>query len=165
MRYFLIILLFATTSYAGDIGTWRCDEGLPSTITIYSSKGTYYFKQVFDDKSFSDLIVKLKKVGNKYIMEGSPTGDYCLINNGTLKGYDNSGPTFEASQINKPKKALSDSTAGLPCYEIGVMFGRCATLSMKGKPCYPSDDIVVPERCRGKADTNKGIIDGTKSVY
>jgi hypothetical protein len=161
----LLILLFTASSYAEDIGKWRCDEGLPSTITIYSSEGIYYFKQVYDDKSFSNLNVKLKKVGNKFIMENSPTGDYCLINSNTLKCYDNSGLTFEASPIKTLNKPLAEPTAGLSCYEIGVKFGRCGTLSLKGKACSPDDDIVVPERCRGKADTNKGIYDGTKSVY
>ena len=57
------------------------------------------------------------------------------------------------------------STKGLSCYEIGYKYGKCATLVLKGGSCSASDDIVVPKRCRGVPEKDRGIVDGTKSVY
>ncbi len=36
--------------------------------------------------------------------------------------------------------------------------------SMLGQRCKPQDDVVVLSRCRNKAETNKGIVDGAESV-
>jgi hypothetical protein len=52
-----------------------------------------------------------------------------------------------------------DDLSRLPCYDIGVKFGTCSYLSMKGHPCPRGTDIIVPERCRGKAETQRGIED------
>lgn len=51
------------------------------------------------------------------------------------------------------------------CYELGHRYGLCATKSLNGIPCKPENDIVIPERCRGKKETNRGIKAGTKAVY
>lgn len=51
------------------------------------------------------------------------------------------------------------------CYELGVRFGRCGTLALKGQRCNPEDDIVMPERCRNKDETLRGITDGQRSVW
>ena len=51
------------------------------------------------------------------------------------------------------------------CYDLGYRYGLCATKSMRGIPCKPENDIVVPERCRGKAETKRGIKAGAKAVY
>lgn len=160
----MAVLLLATTSFAKDIGQWRDDApGVASNISIYTSNGSYYLKQVFD-RDGSKLVEKLKKSGNKYTKPGSQ--DYYIIDSdGTFKCFDRQGLVYEASPVNRPKVASSDPTSGLSCYDIGVKYGRCATLSMKGKACSPKDDIAVPERCRGNADTQRGIAAGTKSVY
>jgi len=51
------------------------------------------------------------------------------------------------------------------CYELGYRYGLCGTKSMHGIPCKPENDIVLPKRCRGKTETNRGIKAGTKAVY
>lgn len=51
------------------------------------------------------------------------------------------------------------------CYELGYRYGLCATKSLHGIPCKPENDIVIPERCRGKAETNRGTKAGVKAVY
>ncbi len=62
--------------------------------------------------------------------------------------------------------ALSTNyTRGESCYELGYKFGLCATKSMHGIPCIPDNDFVMPERCRGKEETHKGIKAGAKAVY
>jgi hypothetical protein len=50
------------------------------------------------------------------------------------------------------------------CYLLGWKYGRCATQSMRGIPCDPEDDVVIPERCRGLESTREGIKDGRRSV-
>lgn len=51
------------------------------------------------------------------------------------------------------------------CYELGYRYGMCSTKSMHGIPCKPENDIVIPQRCRGKEATNRGIKAGVKAVY
>ena len=51
------------------------------------------------------------------------------------------------------------------CYDLGYRYGLCGTKSMRGIPCKPENDIVIPERCRGKAETKRGIKAGAKAVY
>ncbi|WP_157698685.1 hypothetical protein [Geobacter sp. DSM 9736] len=160
----LMILLVATVVQAQVIGSWKDDgpEGIGTDITIYKSSGAYHLKQVFRDGSRSDK--KVKKVGSKYIQYGSQ--DYYVIDrDGTLKCYDKQGLVFEARSVNLPKVTEQNTSGGQSCYQLGVKYGRCATLSMKGKACNPSDDIVIPTRCRGNADTQRGIEAGARSVY
>ena len=51
------------------------------------------------------------------------------------------------------------------CYELGYRFGLCATQTMFGLQCRPENDVIIPVRCRGKAETNRGIKAGVKVVY
>ena len=51
------------------------------------------------------------------------------------------------------------------CYDLGYRYGLCGTKSTRGIPCKPENDIVIPERCRGKAETKRGITAGVKAVY
>ena len=51
------------------------------------------------------------------------------------------------------------------CYDLGYRYGMCATKSMQGIPCKPENDIVIPARCRGKEETDRGIKAGAKAVY
>jgi hypothetical protein len=64
------------------------------------------------------------------------------------------------SSTNTPQQKAQSN-----CYDLGFKYGRCATLTMKEKKCDPSDDIVIPERCREMEETRRGIHDGTKSVW
>jgi len=68
--------------------------------------------------------------------------------------------------VKLPKKYFQSSkpTPVTSCYELGYLYGRCATRSMTGLSCEPGTDIVIPERCRGKAETQRGIEAGIKSV-
>ena len=51
------------------------------------------------------------------------------------------------------------------CYELGYKFGMYATKATNGIPCKPENDIVIPKRCRNKAETGRGIRAGTEAVY
>ncbi len=48
------------------------------------------------------------------------------------------------------------------CYDLGNRFGRCSYASLSGRRCSPEDDIVIPARCRGQADTQRGNEAGIK---
>ena len=164
MKWIMLFLLVAlpTASYSQDLGMWRDNSlGLSSTITLSKKNNTYYLTTVLDNSGKS-VVEKLKKIQNKYIRVGF--SDYYIIDNfGNLNCYDDQGLVFSANSIKNNNIKKSDQSSDLSCYEIGVRVGRCATLSMKGKVCSPDDDLVTPERCRGKSDTKNGIIVGTKS--
>lgn len=51
------------------------------------------------------------------------------------------------------------------CYDVGFKIGRCAAKSMSNLPCEPGEDIPMPQECKGKPDTEKGLAEGRKSVY
>lgn len=159
----MIMLLVSSFAHAQVIGQWKDDSpAVGSELTLYKSGGSYHIKQVFQDGSKRDM--KMKKSGNKYFQPGSQ--DYYIVDgSGNLKCYDRQGLIYEARSLSKPKPVVRDTTGGQSCYELGVKFGRCATLSMKGKTCNPSDDIAIPPRCRGNSDTQRGIEVGTRSVF
>ena len=60
--------------------------------------------------------------------------------------------------------APTRSTTDRFCFSVGYRYGRCAALSMRGLPCDPRDDIVIPEECRGMPEAQKGIDAGVRSV-
>jgi hypothetical protein len=61
---------------------------------------------------------------------------------------------------------IENSTHGEEsCYELGYRYGLCSTKSMHGITCKPENDIVIPERCRGKAETDRGIKAGINAAY
>lgn len=68
-----------------------------------------------------------------------------------------------------PAPAVSPKPAGpgiaLSCYEIGFRTGRCVAKSMSGLPCDAGDEIPMPPECKGKPETEKGLLEGRKSVY
>jgi hypothetical protein len=67
---------------------------------------------------------------------------------------------------NYPKaieKAIS-TPAEESCYDLGYRFGSCATRSMHGLTCKPENDIIIPVRCRGKAETERGLKAAVKDV-
>lgn len=51
------------------------------------------------------------------------------------------------------------------CYELGYKCGLCSTQTMNGIPCAPENDGVMPERCREKEETQRGMKAGVKAVY
>ena len=51
------------------------------------------------------------------------------------------------------------------CYDLGYRYGLCSAKSVHGIPCKPENDIVIPERCHNKEETNRGIKSGVKAVY
>lgn len=61
--------------------------------------------------------------------------------------------------------AGSSVNEGGSCYDFGYRYSLCATKSMHGIACKAENDIVIPERCRKKAETKRGIEAGTKTVY
>jgi len=63
------------------------------------------------------------------------------------------------------KKVSATPASFESCYQLGYRYSKCATKSMKGLPCDPENDIIIPERCRGKEETQRGIDAGVRSVY
>jgi len=62
-------------------------------------------------------------------------------------------------------RAEESLTRGLSCFEVGYRFGKCATESMLGKSCDPKDDVIVPDRCKNKEETKRGIEAGVKVAH
>ena len=63
------------------------------------------------------------------------------------------------------KGALSaESSLIKSCYELGYRYGLCAARRHQGIPCEPRNDIVIPERCRGKSETEKGLVAGISEI-
>ena len=77
--------------------------------------------------------------------------------------------TGRKSTTSSPTRSTYNSSYSSPpsnnCYSLGYQYGKCATLVLKGQQCSPADDIIIPENCRGKDETVRGIAAGTKSVY
>jgi hypothetical protein len=46
------------------------------------------------------------------------------------------------------------------CYDLGRRFGHCTTLILYGEECPPQDDIPLPSRCKGRSDTENGMLEG-----
>ena len=69
-------------------------------------------------------------------------------------------PTVLAVQQQSPK-----SQGSSPCYDLGKQFGRCATLTLYGETCNPKDDFSMPLKCRGLAETKRGIHNGVRITY
>lgn len=72
---------------------------------------------------------------------------------------------IEEKPVKKEIKKKQRKSVGESCYQLGVRAGRCGTLSMRGFPCDPADDIFMPERCRGLAETQRGIEAGVREVW
>lgn len=68
-----------------------------------------------------------------------------------------------AQKDNKKAKAVTSHEES--CYQLGYRYGRCGTMALKGYQCDPQDDIIVPVRCRGLSETDRGTYDGVKSVW
>lgn len=69
-------------------------------------------------------------------------------------------PTVLPVQQQSPK-----SQGSSPCYDLGKQFGRCATLTLYGETCNPKDDFSMPLKCRGLAETKRGIHNGVRITY
>ena len=46
------------------------------------------------------------------------------------------------------------------CYDLGRRFGHCTTLILFGEDCPPQDDIRLPPWCKGRTDTENGVLEG-----
>ena len=46
------------------------------------------------------------------------------------------------------------------CFDLGRRFGHCTTLILFGEECPPQDDIPLPSWCKGRDDTEKGVLEG-----
>lgn len=53
-----------------------------------------------------------------------------------------------------------NASAEESCYELNQRYGRCVQATLKGEPCRPGDDFVMPERCRGGRSSDQGLRDG-----
>jgi hypothetical protein len=46
------------------------------------------------------------------------------------------------------------------CYDLGRRYGHCTTLILYGEDCPAQDDFPLPFWCRGRNDTENGILEG-----
>jgi hypothetical protein len=74
-------------------------------------------------------------------------------------------PDVLQSKLPSGASVNSDKTGKLEnCYDLGYRFGKCSTKSMNGMVCDPVNDIVLPEKCRNKAETKRGVEAGVKDA-
>jgi hypothetical protein len=71
---------------------------------------------------------------------------------------------FYSDKINQ-KNNTDENLLSNECYELGYKLGLCATKSMHGIECEPENDIIIPEECRFKPETEEGIKAGIKKAY
>jgi len=48
------------------------------------------------------------------------------------------------------------------CFDLGKRYGHCTTLSLYGEECPPQDDIPLPAWCKGRNDTENGMLEGIR---
>jgi hypothetical protein len=48
------------------------------------------------------------------------------------------------------------------CFDLGKRYGHCTTLSLYGEECPPQDDSPLPAWCKGRKDTENGMLDGIR---
>ncbi len=83
-----------------------------------------------------------------------------------LSGCGEGGkPPAPAPQQGAAKQETPPASKPQSCYDVGFKIGRCAAKSMSNLPCEPGEDIPMPQECKGKPDTEKGLAEGRKSVY
>jgi len=72
-------------------------------------------------------------------------------------------PQTPSTSTASPQAASQGNS--MSCYEIGFRTGRCVAKSMSNLPCDAGDEIPMPPECKGKPETEKGLLEGRKSVY
>ncbi len=73
-------------------------------------------------------------------------------------------PKEDVLEIKKTNVKEDTEETSKDCYDLGYRFGLCATKSIYGIPCEPENDIIIPEMCRKKDETNRGINAGATKV-
>jgi hypothetical protein len=81
---------------------------------------------------------------------------------GMLEGIHLAYKTLDLPPKNDSIFSIQSSSS---CFDMGKRFGKCAAFSMYGKPCAPTDDIIMPLDCREQADTKSGINVGVRTAY
>ncbi|MCX7634970.1 MAG: hypothetical protein N2Z74_04415 [Syntrophales bacterium] len=83
-----------------------------------------------------------------------------------MVGCGDTGKQQAGPAATKPEQAQPQDGAGKSgCYDIAYKVGRCAAKTMSNLPCAPGEDIPLPQECKGRPETDKGLADGRKSVY
>ncbi len=81
---------------------------------------------------------------------------------GMLEGINLAYKTLDLPPVNDTIYSFRSSSS---CFDMGKRFGKCAALSMYGKPCEPTDDVIMPLNCKEQADTKSGINVGVRTAY
>lgn len=118
------------------------------------------------DSASKVIILNIKDNTSSTIYNNAQNIQYFVFKNfknNELFAYWTSTERKESSKSDQPKTKQTDQST-VSCYELGVRYGRCSALSFKGLPCNPKDDIIIPNRCRGKSSTKKGIKAGKRQV-
>ncbi len=65
-----------------------------------------------------------------------------------------------ARQLNASEIAAVRRKQPGSCYDLGRRFGHCTTLILYGEECPSQDDIPLPALCKGRYDTENGMLEG-----
>lgn len=142
--------------------------GISYTIKLYVDNGSYSIKISYRDGSGSTETCESYSLPNgiKLVCNNHRFNDYYLLNkNNDLEQRDDEGIVDVLKNKIKPKNTIKSTGNEESCYSLGERFGRCSGLVLKGKTCPPEDDFEMPERCRNKDETEKGIKHGLGSVW
>lgn len=145
--------------------------GIDYTMKVFSISGEYVIEYGYDDGSTEKKQCKSYQTsrGMKLVESENSYGDYYLLtNSGNLEQRDSEG--LIDTLLNKlPKNELIEKTQKKQtkesCFSLGKRYGRCATLVLKGRTCPPEDDFVLPDRCKGRVETQNGIEAGVRAIW
>lgn len=94
-----------------------------------------------------------------------------VLENGDLSVRDKSGqatlekwhPYFWPTLKKEPERESPRSIGG-NCFKLGYRYGHTAMIAMEGGPTDPSDDFVMPDRCKDDPEMARGVGAGTSSA-
>lgn len=144
---------------------------------VFWSSSTYvdYFDYAFatdftEGYSYShnrevDIAVRLVRDGNpkgkeEFEREFAKIADYkaSYLNQKRQEEQQEKNDAIEA------KTQVKQTASGYEsCYDLNYRFGRCVAMMQNGYSCKQEDDFAMPERCRGGAESDRGLRAGMES--
>lgn len=67
-----------------------------------------------------------------------------------------------ARRMNQPQAIPQGQ--GTPCYAVGFKWGVCTIKSTADGSCDPERDVVIPDECIDRPETQQGIKDGLRQT-
>lgn len=124
----------------GIIGKWRTNhKGYKTNIVFTELKSEYIATINFIDSKSKPTINKLKRTGNKFVVEGSDVNEHYLINNdGNLELRDNQGlftigvDTYPSRETKKQPKFDIDKVLGMNIFTVTGVFSESNPKTLTG---------------------------------